>query len=329
MSLLQLSDLAVEIRDEQGRYRELISGVSLSIDPGQTLGLVGESGCGKSLTAMSILNLLPKPQARRSRGDITYKGQRLDQLNASAMAAIRSREIAVIFQDPMSALNPVQRIGQQLIEGMALHFPTRSQRQHRARAMELLSEVGIPSPKERLWAYPHQLSGGMRQRVMIAMALSCEPTMLIADEPTTALDVTIQAQIVQLLKRLQQDNGMAMLFITHDLALVSQLSDRIAVMYAGKVVEERAGTALFSSPHHPYSNGLLAALPANAPAPKSRLLSLEGQPPSAEAMPDGCRFANRCPLADDHCRAVDPALEAIPGANPGAVACHKWQELAG
>lgn len=326
MSLLAIADLAVEIRDDEGVYRELVSGVSLQIGQGETLGLVGESGCGKSLTAMSILDLLPKPQARRSRGSIQFQSQALDALDVNAMARLRGRQIAVIFQDPMSALNPVHRIGKQIGEALALHFPEMSQGQRRARVIELLAEVGIPAPEDRVDAYPHELSGGMRQRVMIALALSCEPTMLIADEPTTALDVTIQAQIVQLLKRLQSERGMAMLFITHDLALVSQLSDRIAVMYAGQVVEQNHSAALFSTPRHPYTKGLLGALPGAGHPPKSPLISLEGQVPSASEMPAGCRFANRCHRADERCRQENPPLTPADETS-GWVACHHWREL--
>lgn len=329
MSLLAIADLAVEIRDDQGVYQELVSGVSLQIGPGETLGLVGESGCGKSLTAMSILDLLPKPQARRSRGSIQFQSQALEALDVKALARLRGRQIAVIFQDPMSALNPVQRIGKQIGEALALHFPDLSPAQRRARVIKLLAEVGIPAPDDRVDAYPHELSGGMRQRVMIALALSCEPTLLIADEPTTALDVTIQAQIVQLLKRLQTERGMAMLFITHDLALVSQLSDRIAVMYAGQVVEQNLSAALFATPRHPYTRGLLDALPGAGHPPKSPLKSLEGQVPSASDMPPGCRFANRCHRADERCRQQNPSLTPVEaeGDSQGWVACHHWREL--
>lgn len=325
MSLLELQDLAVEIRDDSGCYRELVSGVSLAIAPGKTLGLVGESGCGKSLTAMSILDLLPKPQARLSRGKVFYQQRQINGLAPKQKAQIRSGEIAVIFQDPMSALNPVQRIGHQITEALTLHFPKRSKSANRQRAIELLLEVGIPAAAERIDAYPHQLSGGMRQRVMIAMALSCEPKMLIADEPTTALDVTIQAQIVQLLKRLQREKGMAMLFITHDLALVSQLSDEIAVMYAGQLVEQNRSSDIFNRPRHPYTKGLLAALPGGARAPKSRLQSLEGLVPSVDAMPKGCRFANRCSHVTAICREDNPSLETV--ADGAAVACHHWREI--
>ncbi|WP_373079307.1 ABC transporter ATP-binding protein [Zhongshania sp.] len=325
MSLLAVDQLSVAIRGDDGIERELVSAISFSISTGKTMGLVGESGCGKSLTAMAILDLLPKPQALRSGGKILFKGSDLAQLDHKALRQVRGHKIAVIFQDPMSALNPVQQIGRQIMEVLKLHFPEQSRRAQRARVLELLTEVGIPAPAERLNAYPHQLSGGMRQRVMIAMALACEPELLIADEPTTALDVTIQAQIVRLLKKLQAKNGMAMLFITHDLALVSQLSDHIAVMYAGKIVEYGPATAVFRRPLHPYTQSLLAALPGAGHPPKSPLYSLEGQVPSIENMPSGCRFANRCRFAKDICHSTPPLTETTD--DQGVVACHLWRTI--
>jgi len=331
MSLLSVEQLRVAIRGDDGVQRELVSAISFAIASGQTMGLVGESGCGKSLTAMAILDLLPKPQALRSGGKILFKGDDLAQLSSKALRQIRGHKIAVIFQDPMSALNPVQQIGRQIMEVLKLHFPQQSRTVQRARVLELLTEVGIPAPAERLNAYPHQLSGGMRQRVMIAMALACEPELLIADEPTTALDVTIQAQIVRLLKKLQEKNGMAMLFITHDLALVSQLSDHIAVMYAGKIVEYGPAATLFSTPRHPYTQSLLAALPGAGHPPKSPLLSLEGQVPSIENMPAGCRFANRCRFAENICKRSDPVAEVsddqLESSEQASVACHLWRSI--
>tara|TARA_R110001583_G_scaffold2193_5_gene16052 strand:+ start:1527 stop:2510 length:984 start_codon:yes stop_codon:yes gene_type:complete len=325
MSLLSVDQLSVSIRGDDGVQRELVSAISFAIATGQTMGLVGESGCGKSLTAMAILDLLPKPQAQRSGGKIVFNGSDIAQLSPKTLRAIRGHKIAVIFQDPMSALNPVQQIGKQILEVLKLHFPQRTIAAQRARALELLTEVGIPAPTERLNAYPHQLSGGMRQRVMIAMALACEPELLIADEPTTALDVTIQAQIVRLLKKLQAKNGMAMLFITHDLALVSQVSDHIAVMYAGKIVEYGPAKHVFSRPRHPYTQSLLAALPGADHPPKSPLLSLEGQVPSIENMPTGCRFANRCRFAEDICRNTAPISETED--EQRTVACHLWRSI--
>ncbi|WP_269620822.1 ABC transporter ATP-binding protein [Zhongshania sp. BJYM1] len=325
MSLLSVQELSVSILSDDGAARELVSKVSFDIEAGKTLGLVGESGCGKSLTAMSILDLLPKPQARRSHGKLIFNGETISTAAPSRLRQIRGKNIAVIFQDPMTALNPVQTVAQQIIEVLNIHFPKLSRRKHRERALELLHEVGIPAPEERLAVYPHQLSGGMRQRVMIAMALACEPDLLIADEPTTALDVTIQAQIVRLLKRLQEKNGMAMLFITHDLALVSQLSDHIAVMYAGKIAEYGPAKDVFSKPCHPYTQSLIAALPGiNSPA-KSPLLALEGQVPAIENMPPGCRFANRCRHVANICHTEIPQQDV--NTNATMVACHRWKEI--
>lgn len=323
--VLSVEGLAIALRDEQGQERTLVDGVQFEIAAGETLGLVGESGCGKSLTAMSILGLLPRPQARVCGGDIRYHGTALLNLDRDARRKLRSREIAVIFQDPMTALNPVQPIGRQIVEVLKLHFPQRKRRQHRERAIELLRDVGIPDPATRLGTYPHQLSGGMRQRVMIALALACEPALLIADEPTTALDVTIQSQIIELLKSLQHKNGMAMLFITHDLGLVSQVSDHVAVMYAGKIVEENRARSLFAAPCHPYTQGLLAALPGGQHPPKTPLKAMTGQVPSVENMPKGCRFANRCDRASALCREQTPPMERSQG--DGQVACHHWNEL--
>lgn len=325
MSLLSVQQLSVSIRGDDGVPRELVSSVSFDIAAGKTLGLVGESGCGKSLTAMSILDLLPKPQALRSNGKLLFKGEIISTASPARLRQIRGKNIAVIFQDPMTALNPVQTVMQQIIEVLRIHFPTQSRKAHCDRVLSLLREVGIPAPEERLSAYPHQLSGGMRQRVMIAMALACEPDLLIADEPTTALDVTIQSQIVRLLKGLQAKNGMAMLFITHDLALVSQVSDHIAVMYAGKIAEYGPAQQVFATPRHPYTQSLIAALPGVNHPPKSPLLALEGQVPAIENMPVGCRFANRCRHVADICKVDVPPQDRT--ADSTMVACHRWKEI--
>ncbi|MBD2859897.1 ABC transporter ATP-binding protein [Spongiibacter sp. KMU-158] len=303
----------------------MVSDVSFTIAAGQTLGLVGESGCGKSLTAMAIVDLLPKPQVYQSGGEISFNGQRIDSNDPKALKALRGKKVAVIFQDPMTALNPVQRTGQQIEEVLKLHFPKMDKSQRRQRSIQLLNDVGIPSPENRIDAYPHQFSGGMRQRLMIAMALAGEPDLLIADEPTTALDVTIQAQIVALLKKLQQERNMAMLFITHDLALVSQVSDHVVVMYAGKIVEQQDVPHIFSQPRHPYTKGLIAALPAAvARAPKTKLDAMPGQVPSIDAMPTGCRFANRCEYANERCEQEAPELTAH---ETGEISCHHWQTI--
>ncbi len=323
--VIALEDLSISINDDRGVAHRMVNQLSLEIHAGETLGLVGESGCGKSLTAMSLMGLLPRPQARISGGHIRYQGKPVDIHRAASFRALRSRDIAVIFQDPMTALNPVQTIGRQIDETLRLHCPSLTRKDRQQRCITLLSEVGLPAAKQRLGAYPHQLSGGMRQRVMIAMALAAEPQLLIADEPTTALDVTIQAQIIQLLQRLQREHGMAMLFITHDLALVSQLADRVAVMYAGEIVEINHAASLFKHPKHPYTRGLLAALPATAAAAKSRLQALPGQVPSVDAMPGGCRFANRCQYANDQCRAESPLMQAHD--DSASVACHHWRTI--
>ena len=321
---IEVRDLSIAIRDEQGNERLMVSDIAFHIAPGETLALVGESGCGKSLTAMSLLHLLPQPLVRLHSGEIFLAGQPVHGLSKNQFRRLRSHRIGVIFQDPMTALNPVHPVGKQIDEVLRLHRPDLGRRARRDRCLELLRDVGLPAPEARLVAYPHQLSGGMRQRVMIAIALAAEPEVLIADEPTTALDVTIQAQILRLLKTLQEERGMAMLFITHDLALVSQLADRVAVMYAGKILEQNRARALFQSPKHPYTQGLLAALPASAAAPKALLTAMPGQVPSIDAMPLGCRFANRCPYADDRCQSL-PAIESD-GAG-GEVACHHWRRL--
>ena len=321
---IEVRELSIAIRDEQGNERLMVNDISFRIPAGETLALVGESGCGKSLTAMSLLHLLPQPQVRLHSGEIILAGQAVHRLGKKQFRKLRSHRIGVIFQDPMTALNPVQPIGKQIDEVLRLHRPELARRARRDRCLELLNDVGLPAPEARLIAYPHQLSGGMRQRVMIAMALAAEPEVLIADEPTTALDVTIQAQILQLLKKLQDERGMAMLFITHDLALVSQLADRVAVMYAGKILEQNRAKALFQSPKHPYTRGLLAALPASATGPKTLLTAMPGQVPSIDAMPPGCRFANRCAYADDRCQQLPPIERDSAG---GEVACHHWRRL--
>ncbi len=323
--VISLDKLSISITDDQGVAHCMVNQLGLQINAGETLGLVGESGCGKSLTAMSLLGLLPRPQAAISGGRISYRGRPVDIHSPAAFRTLRSREIAVIFQDPMTALNPVQTIGQQIDETLRLHCRQLNRAERRKRCIELLNDVGLPAAEQRLSAYPHQLSGGMRQRVMIAMALAGEPRLLIADEPTTALDVTIQAQIIQLLQRLQRERGMAMLFITHDLALVSQLADRVAVMYAGEIVELNRAAELFSQPKHPYTRGLLAALPASAASPKSRLQALAGQVPSVDAMPPGCRFANRCRHADEQCRKEPPRMQSR--SEDASLACHHWRTL--
>ena len=320
-TVLRVESLSAEFAMEEGIVR-VVDGVSFDLAAGETLGLVGESGCGKSVTALSIMGLLPKPAGRVAGGRILLNGEDLLHLPKDAMQRIRGRRISMIFQEPMTALNPVQRVGRQLIEMLRLHGDVGTRRALRERAVELLAEVGIPAPDRRLDDYPHQLSGGMRQRVLIAIALACRPDVLIADEPTTALDVTIQAQILELIERLQQQRGMSVIFITHDLGVIAEIADQVVVMYAGRVVERASVTALFERPLHPYTRGLLASMPQLQQQPKSHLPTIAGMVPSLAALPDGCRFSNRCSRATPVC-ASEPALQE--GERGRWVACHHWR----
>lgn len=290
-----------------------VDGVSYKIFPGKTLGVVGESGSGKSVTAMSILRLIPMPPGKIVGGKINFRGTDLTQISDREMRHIRGNEISVIFQEPMTSLNPVFTVGDQIIEAILLHqhveYP-----EARRRAINMLSRVGIPAPDKRVDEYPHQLSGGMKQRVMIAMALACQPQLLIADEPTTALDVTIQAQILELLEELQRENGMSILFITHDLAVVAEVCDDVAVMYAGKIVEYADVHSLFKAPAHPYTIGLFNSLPDTAVATAdNRLPVIPGMVPRPQDFPTGCRFRTRCPLATEQCAQQPPTVELKPG----------------
>jgi oligopeptide/dipeptide ABC transporter ATP-binding protein len=284
-----------------------VDGVSFDLYPGETLGIVGESGCGKTVTSLSILRLIPEPPGHIRPGSlIEFEGRNLLTLAPPELRAIRGNQIAMVFQEPMTSLNPVFTVGDQIAEAAIIHQRL-SRKAARARAIEMLTLVGIPDPAERVDHYPHQLSGGMRQRVMIAMALVCHPKVLIADEPTTALDVTIQAQILELLDRLQAELGMSVLLITHDLGVVAGQADRVVVMYAGQVVETAPTTALFDGPLHPYTEGLMAAAP-RIDARKSRLQAIPGQVPAATAWPSGCRFHPRCPHAWTKCANEEPPL---------------------
>jgi peptide/nickel transport system ATP-binding protein len=304
--LLDISDLRTSFKTDAG-YLNAVSGVSLTVKPGETVGLVGESGCGKSVTSLSIMRLLP-PTAKIE-GSIKFNGTDLLSLKESEVRKYRGNEISMIFQEPMTALNPVLRIEDQISEPLRVHHNL-SKRQLRERVLELLNSVGIPRPDQIAREYPHQLSGGMRQRVMIAMAMACEPKLLIADEPTTALDVTVQAQILDLLRHLQEKNNMAVLLITHDLGVVAEMCERVVVMYAGKVVEEADVRTLFRSPKHPYTTGLLNSLP-KITGERERLKPIKGNVPSLANMPAGCRFAPRCPLATDICRTEQPPLTQL------------------
>ncbi len=316
--LLEVRDLVTSFKTEHGLLRA-VDGVSFSVPHGKTLGLVGESGCGKSVTSLSILQLLPTPPARIEGGSILFKGRDLLKLTIGDMRSVRGNEISMIFQEPMTSLNPVYSVGAQIIEAIRLHRDD-SRKQARARTLELLKLVGIPSPDQNIDSYPHQLSGGMRQRVMIAMALACEPALLIADEPTTALDVTIQAQILELLRRLQGELGMSVLLITHDLGVVAEYADDVVVMYAGKVVETAPVRTLFANPRHPYTRGLLGSLPRLGQPRGARLHTIEGMVPDLRRLPPGCRFGGRCPMVIDACREREPDLRAI---EPDARAEHK------
>jgi peptide/nickel transport system ATP-binding protein len=305
-------------RSRRGAARvHVVDGISFDLDRGEVLALVGESGSGKSITALSILRLVPKP-GRVVEGSVHFDGRDLLGLSVGEMRRIRGKRIAMIFQEPMTALNPVVPVGAQIVEAIRLHEPV-SRAEARARALALFGEVGIPDPEARLDAYPHQLSGGLKQRVMIAMALSTQPEILIADEPTTALDVTIQAQILALLRDLQRKRDTAILLITHDLGIVNELADRVGVLYAGRLVELAPREALFTDPQHPYTRGLLAAIPGLA-TPGARLHEIPGVVPSPGHWPPGCRFAPRCPERFAPCDAQDPAESSLPGGR--RVACH-------
>jgi peptide/nickel transport system ATP-binding protein len=324
MSLLAISNLSVSFTNDE-QTTNVLDRVSFSLEKGKTLGIVGESGCGKSVTALSIMRLLPQPSGRIDNGDIFFDGVNVATINPADMRKIRGNRVAMIFQDPMTALNPVHRIGKQLMEVYQLHFPELTKRQRREQALIMLNKVGISDPEERFKVYPHQLSGGMRQRIMIAMALACEPDILIADEPTTALDVTIQAQILELMKQLQRDNGMAILFITHDLGVIAELCDDVVVMYAGRVAERATVKALFSNPRHPYTQGLLASIPRLADKPKTILHTIPGQVPSLAQMPSGCRFNNRCSHSNEQCQNYNPEVETVNSRHQ--VACFQWQQV--
>jgi peptide/nickel transport system ATP-binding protein/oligopeptide transport system ATP-binding protein len=308
MSLLSIQGLRTVFNTPQGRIAA-VDGVDVAVDRGRTLGIVGESGCGKSMLSLSIMRLVPPP-GRISDGRILFDGRDLLALPSDEMRRLRGGRIAMIFQEPMTSLNPVFTIGDQIAEAMAAHEPGLSARSLRDRAIEALRQVKIPAPERRLDEYPHQMSGGMRQRVMIAMALSCRPDLLIADEPTTALDVTVQAQILDLLRELQAETGMAIILITHDLGVVAEMADEIAVMYAGRVVERAPTTAIFHDPQHPYTLGLLGSIPRLEES-RDRLLAIEGAVPPPFAWPQGCRFHPRCVFAAEACRQAPPPLRDL------------------
>ena len=316
--LLAVDDLVTTFSTEEGLVTP-VDGVSFTVEQGETVGVVGESGCGKSVTSLSILRLVPSPPGRIAQGRILFEGQDLLTLSEREMRALRGRDIAMIFQEPMTSLNPVFTCGDQILETLRRHQKV-SATEARDQALELLHLVGIPLPEQRLGAYPHQLSGGMRQRIMIAMALCCHPRLLIADEPTTALDVTIQAQILDLLRHLKKQLSMAVLLITHDLGVVAETAERVVVMYAGKVVEEAPVRTLFHTPRHPYTEGLLRSIP-RLDERRESLPVIDGMVPNLLDLPSGCRFHPRCPRAERRCREEAPALRSLGEGH--RVAC--WQ----
>jgi peptide/nickel transport system ATP-binding protein/oligopeptide transport system ATP-binding protein len=325
-ALLEVQGLRTWFHTDEG-VAKAVDGVTYTVKKGETLGVVGESGCGKSVTALSVMQLLPMPPGNFEGGQILFRGQDLLTKTDAEMREIRGNEIAMIFQEPMSALNPVFTVGDQIMETVMLHRGLEREAA-RAHAVEMLRKVGIPSPEQRVDEYPHQLSGGMRQRVMIAIAMSCDPALLIADEPTTALDVTIQAQILDLMRELQDAEGMSMLLITHDLAVVAETAHHVAVMYAGKVVEYSPVEELFANPRHPYTIGLFQSLPDLA-GEGERLETIPGIVPSAYNFPSGCRFRTRCPIATDRCASEEPALLNLEEGKEHTVACHHLEEAQG
>src|SRR5262245_53344926 len=306
--LLAVSDLRVVFEGERGGETVAVSGVSFSLMPGSTLGIVGESGCGKSVSALSIMRLLPKAGVRVS-GSVLFEGRDLATLSERQMRDLRGNRLAMIFQEPMTSLNPSFTVGDQIGEALTRHRGL-SVKAARAAAIDLLERVRIPSPRDRVDEYPHKLSGGMRQRVMIAMALACAPVLLIADEPTTALDVTIQAQILDLLVKLREETRAGIIMITHDLGVVAEVCDDVVVMYAGEIVEQASAARLFSAPQHPYTVGLLGSVPL-INAQRERLATISGSVASLAAAFAGCRFAARCPFADAHCRSAAPPLVEV------------------
>ncbi len=307
--LLQVENLTVRFHTPEGVVHA-VNGISYTLNEGETLGVVGESGCGKSVSVLALLGLIPIPPGEIVSGRALYRGTDLLRMSEGQLERVRGKDIAMIFQDPMTSLNPVLTIGRQLTEALHAHMGM-DPAQAEARAVRLLEMVGIPDASQRLRDYPHQFSGGMRQRVMIAMALACNPSLLIADEPTTALDVTIQAQIVELAIRMREQMGMAMIWITHDLGVVAGIAERVIVMYAGYIVEEAPVNDLYADPRHPYTLSLLAALPRADRRRERRLKPIPGAPPSMLVEPPGCPFAPRCEFVTEHCWAQNPALEAV------------------
>jgi oligopeptide transport system ATP-binding protein len=308
-ALLEIKDLRTQFQTREGIVYA-VNGVSYQLEEGETLGIVGESGCGKTVNVLSLMRLIPEPPGKIAGGQALFQGKDLLKMSSDEIRHVRGAQIAMVFQDPMTSLNPVLTIGRQLTEALELHLGMNKE-QSRQRSIELLEMVGIPKAGDRLNDYPHQFSGGMRQRVMISMALSCAPQVLIADEPTTALDVTIQAQIVELVKRLRDELGMAIIWITHDLGIIAGLAKRVIVMYAGFIIEEAPVKELYGDPRHPYTLGLLGSLPRLDETMHRRLVSIEGLPPDLLGLPPGCPFAPRCVYAMDRCHKENPPLESV------------------
>jgi oligopeptide/dipeptide ABC transporter ATP-binding protein len=323
--LLDVRSLSTQFATKHGVVRA-VDEVSWDVGEGETVALVGESGCGKSVSALSIMRLVAAPAGRIVGGHVLFKGRDLLTLSEDEMRRVRGREIAMIFQEPMTSLNPVLTVGRQLTEGLEIHLgmtPTAA----RARAIELLGMVGIPDPARRLPQYPHQFSGGMRQRMMIAMALACEPALVLADEPTTALDVTIQAQILELMRDLSRRLGAAMLIITHNLGVVARYADRVNVMYAGRIIERGTAREIYANPRHPYTLGLLRSVPRLDEPRRARLAPIEGQPPDLSRLPEGCAFVPRCAFRVDRCLTERPPLREI-GDGRHVSACWEAEQLA-
>ena len=324
--LLDLKDLITRFYTEDGVVHA-VNGISYKMDDGETLGVVGESGCGKSVHALSIMRLIQSPPGKIESGEVIFHNHDLLKMSDNEMRSIRGAQIAMVFQDPMTSLNPVYTVGHQISEALMLHQDMDKKEAYK-RSGELLTMVGIPEAQQRLDDYPHQFSGGMRQRAMIAMALSCHPSLLIADEPTTALDVTIQAQIVDLVKRLQSELGMAVMWITHDLGIIAEIAQKINVMYAGYIVERGNVRDIYKRTRHPYTLGLLGSLPRLDEAPGTKLVSIPGLPPDLVDLPKGCPFAARCTYRIDKCLEEMPPLVSSDGLDH-VVACWRWEEIAG
>jgi oligopeptide/dipeptide ABC transporter ATP-binding protein len=322
--ILEVQDLVVSFDTEMGSANA-VDGLSFGLRKGSTLGIVGESGCGKSVSSLAIMRLLPQPAGKIIAGKILFAGQDIVQIPANQMRGIRGNRISMIFQEPMSALNPVLKIGEQIGETFHLHQPTLTKHELKRKTVELMDRVGIPSPEKRIDSFPHQLSGGMRQRVVIAIALACRPNILIADEPTTALDVTIQAQILDLICELQREMGMSVIFITHDLGVIAQICDDVLVMYGGRAAEQSDVKTLFAKPKHPYTQGLLQSIPRLGTKPKTLLPTIKGMVPSLHEMPLGCRFQNRCPHVQAICKTAPPPLAQV--ADGHEIRCYRWKDI--